>query len=59
MRSPAQALLQQKLVLPLGLSRSWLVVRGSLGGLQMAFDGIPLLAGLGRAAAATPDEATP
>ena len=58
-RTPAEALIQQNLVRPLGLSRSWLVVRGSLAGLKLAFDGAPLLAGLGTSAEAAPGEATP
>jgi hypothetical protein len=58
-RTPSEALVQQNLVRPLGLSRSWLVVRGSLAGLELTFDGIPLLAGLGTSAEATPGEATP
>jgi len=58
-RTPAEALIQQNLVRPLGLSRSWLVVRGSLGGLELTFDGIPLLAGLGKAADAASGEARP
>ncbi len=58
-RTPAEALTQQNLVRPLGVSRAWLVVRGSVAGLDLTFDGIPLLAGLGTAAEATPGEATP
>jgi len=50
--SPAEALIRQGLASPLGVSRSWLVVRGSLAGLELAFDGTPLLSGLGAAAAA-------
>ncbi len=57
--SPAAALVRQGLVSPLGVSRSWLVVHGSLAGLQLAFDGTPLLAGLGIAAEAADTEATP
>ena len=57
--TPAEALTRQDLVRPLGLGRSWLVVRGSLAGLELAFDGTPLLAGLGAAATAEPGEATP
>ncbi len=37
---------------PLALSRSWLVTREPLAGLRLAFDGTPLLGGLGRAAVA-------
>lgn len=57
--TPSEALAGQDLVRPLGLSRSWLVVRGSLAGLDLSFDGIPRLAGLGAAAEAAPGEATP
>ena len=31
------------------LSRPWLVSRGPLAGINLAYDGTPLLAGLGRA----------
>jgi hypothetical protein len=48
--SPAATLVSKGLVSPLGISRSWLVARGSLAGLELAFDGTPLLAGLGAAA---------
>lgn len=58
-RTPAEALIQQGLVRPLGLSRSWLVVRGSVAGLKLAFDGTPLLAGLGASVEAAPGEGTP
>lgn len=47
------------LVRPLGLGRSWLVVHGSLSGIELAFDGTPLLAGLGAAVDPEPGEATP
>lgn len=47
------------LVRPLGLGRSWLVVHGSLSGIEMAYDGTPVLAGLGTAVDPGPDEATP
>ena len=57
--SPAEALIRQGLVSPLGVSRSWLVVRGSLAGLELAFDGTPLLAGLGPAAADVDTEGAP
>ncbi len=57
--TPAEALTRQGLVRPLGLSRSWLVVRGSMAGLKLAFDGTPLLAGLGAPAEGAPDEAVP
>ena len=56
---PAEALIRQGLVSPLGVSRSWLVVRGSLAGLQLAFDGTPLFAGLGTAAETADPEVTP
>ena len=57
--SPAAALVRRGLVSPLGVSRSWLVAHGSLAGLQLAFDGTPLLAGLGIAAEVAETEATP
>jgi hypothetical protein len=57
-RTPAEALVLDNLVRPLGLGRSWLVVRGSLAGLELSYDGIPLLWGLGAAAEAS-GEATP
>ncbi|MEN8007796.1 MAG: ABC transporter substrate-binding protein [Candidatus Krumholzibacteriota bacterium] len=57
--SPAEILTRQGLVHPLGVSRSWLVVRGSVAGLELAFDGTPLLAGLGVAAEASGSEAGP
>jgi hypothetical protein len=47
------------LVRPLGLGRSWLVVHGSLSGIELAFDGTPLLASLGAAVDPEPGEATP
>ena len=56
---PTKALRRKGLVRPLGLSRSWLVMRGSLAGIELAFDGIPLLAGLGAHADDVPGEATP
>lgn len=59
LETPSASLMRQNLVRPLGLTRSWLVVRGSLSGLDLTFDGIPLLAGLGAAAEPIPDEATP
>ena len=34
---------------PAALSRPWLVSRGPLAGINLAYDGTPLLAGLGRA----------
>lgn len=56
---PAQRLTELGIVTPLGVSRSWLVTRGSLAGLSLAFDGTPLLAGLGQSSAPTPAEGTP
>mgnify|MGYP001815154664 FL=1 len=47
--SAAESLVLQDLVLPLGVSRTWLIARGSLAGLRLAFDGTPLLSGLGTA----------
>ena len=57
--TPSEALISQDLVRPLGLSRPWLVVRGSLAGLDLSYDGTPWLAGLGAAAKAPTGEATP
>jgi hypothetical protein len=57
--TPAEGLAENNLVLPLGLSRSWLVARGSLAGLTLAFDGTPLLAGLGTSVDLGPSEGTP
>lgn len=57
--TPAEALTSQDMVRPLGLSRPWLVVRGFLAGIQLSYDGIPRLAGLGVAARAPAGEATP
>ena len=57
--SPAEALIHQGIVSPLGVSRSWLAVRGSLAGLELAFDGTPLLAGLGAAAETADTEDVP
>lgn len=56
---PTEALTRKGLVLPLGLSRSWLVVRGSLSGLELTFDGVPLLAGLGETTKTATSEAAP
>jgi hypothetical protein len=57
--TPSEALSSQDMVRPLGLSRPWLVVRGSLAGLDLLYDGTPRLAGLGAAAKAPAGEATP
>ena len=56
---PTEALRRKGLVRSLGLSQSWLVVRGSLAGLELAFDGVPLLAGLGETTEAAPSKAAP
>jgi len=40
-----------EVALPVALSRRWLIVRGDLAGLRLAYDGTPLLAQLGRAEA--------
>lgn len=45
---PTEALKRLGVVRSLGLSRSWLVSRGDLAGVALAFDGTPLLGGLGR-----------
>ena len=45
---PGKALLDQGLVRPLAVTRPWLVVRGELAGLKLAYDGTPILTGLGR-----------
>lgn len=50
-RDPSQTLLSDGLALPLALTRPWLVVRGDLAGIQLTYDGVPLLGGLGLAAA--------
>jgi hypothetical protein len=47
-RPPAENLARADIVHSLALSRRWLVTRGDLAGLQLDFDGTPLLAGLGR-----------
>jgi len=49
---PAVALAEAGIVHPLALGHGWLVTRGEIAGLQLDFDGTPLLSGLGRAAAA-------
>lgn len=38
----------RQFVHPLALSRPWLVTRGQLAGVRLAYDGTPLLSGLGR-----------
>lgn len=53
---PRRNLEQLGLVLPLALTHPWLILRGELAGLRLAYDGAPLLAGLGRA---EPGAATP
>lgn len=45
---PADNLRRQDLVHPLALTRSWLITRGQWAGLELAFDGTPLLHFLGR-----------
>jgi len=45
--APTDMLMDGGLVRPLGLSRPWLVARGSLAGITLDFDGTPRLAGLG------------
>ncbi len=46
--TPALTLQRNGLVHPLALTRSWLVTRGQWSGLELAFDGTPLLCNLGR-----------
>lgn len=46
-RSPGEALFEQGLARPLAVTRPWLVVRGELAGLKLAYDGTPILTGLG------------
>ena len=48
--SPETVLREQRLARPLAATRPWLVVRGELAGLRLAYDGTPLLTGLGRPA---------
>ncbi len=47
-RNPTRALLEKKLVHPLALTHGWLITRGSWAGLELSFDGTPLLCNLGR-----------
>jgi|GEM_PF-396188 len=56
---PAIRLTDLGLVTPLAVSRSWLITRGYLAGLGLAFDGTPLLAGLGRSSTPPATENTP
>ncbi len=58
-RSPAEELTSAGTVYPLALGRDWLIVRGELAGLHLAYDGTPLLHDLGRAQAPTEPKATP
>ncbi len=46
-RNPLQTLLETGLVHPLALTHSWLITRGSWAGLELSFDGTPLLNNLG------------
>ncbi len=46
--NPTKALLEKGLVHPLALTHSWLITRGSWAGLELSFDGTPLLWNLGR-----------
>ena len=50
----ARSLIAAGLARPLALTRSYLVLRGDLAGIRLAFDGTPLLDGLGRAAGGGP-----
>ncbi|MCP4290826.1 MAG: hypothetical protein GY780_03205 [bacterium] len=45
--SPTVNLRDQQLVHPLALTHSWLITRGSWTGLELAFDGTPLLCNVG------------
>jgi len=47
-RNPTRALLEKGLAHPLALTHSWLITRGSWAGLEISFDGTPLLWNLGR-----------
>jgi len=44
---PTRVLLEKGLVFPLALTHSWLITRGHWAGLEIAFDGTPLLHNLG------------
>ena len=50
----ARTLTDGGFVRPLALTRNYLVLRGDLAGIRLAFDGTPLLSGLGRAAEGGP-----
>ena len=58
-RSPAALLGEAGIAHPLALGRGWLIVRGEFAGLQLSFDGTPLLAGIGRPANSPMPEAVP
>lgn len=47
-RNPTRVLKDKGLVYPLALTHSWLVTRGTWTGLEISFDGTPLLWNLGR-----------
>jgi Bacterial extracellular solute-binding proteins, family 5 Middle len=47
-QNPTQVLRDKGLVHPLALTHSWLITRGNWAGLELAFDGTPLLWNLGR-----------
>lgn len=51
---PVAELLRTGTVVPVAVSRRWLVLDGDLAGVRLDFDGTPLLAGLGRAGEDTP-----
>jgi len=47
-RDPCGNLVRLGLVRPLALTHCWLIARGELGGVHLAYDGTPWLTGLGR-----------
>ena len=47
---PRRNMVRMGLVHPLALTHPWLITRGELAGLRLAFDGTPLLYGIGRPA---------
>lgn len=52
-RAPAAEFAASGTVQAIALSRGWLITRGQLAGLQLSYDGTPLLSGLGPAATPT------
>ena len=47
-RNPTRALMEKNLLHPLALTHAWLITRGTWAGLEIAFDGTPLLWNLGK-----------